>query len=187
MGAGGLIFEPQIDAMKLTLNQILDLYNALTALRGEPSISVNERGQKETIYLPYPLSDRVKWCAAHNRGILKKYVIAHDETLQDRKAEINAFKKTEMRRVRGIEDPKEQEKAMKVSMDAIQDVIDEANESNRKIGREEAVIEGLRLMPAKGFRLKTSNLPPTIIADLMPLIEGEPNFDEEKEPAPKQD
>lgn len=174
--------------MKLTLNQVIDLFNALTALRGEPTVSVNERGQKETIFLPYPLSDRVKWCAAHNRQILKKFVVAHDEILEDRKAEINAFKKGELRRVRAIEDPKEQEKQMKVAMDAIQDKVDEANESNRKIGRDEIVVEGLRMMPAKGFRLKNSNIPPTVVGELMLLIDGEPVFDEEKEKAaPKED
>lgn len=171
--------------MKLTLNQVIDLFNAHDALRGEPTVSVNERGAKETIYVPYPLSDRVKWCAAHNRQILKKFVVAHDETLQDRKAEINAFKKNQLRTVNAIEDPKEREAKMKIALDAIQDKVDEANASNRVVGREIVEVEGLRTMPAKGFRLKTSNIPPTIISDLMILIDGEPHFDDEKDEKPK--
>lgn len=172
--------------MKLTLNQVIELFTALTALRGEPSISVNDRGQKETIYIPYPLSDRAKWCAAQNRHILKKYVLAHDETLQDRKNAINSFKKTKLREVRQEEDPKAQAKKMQEVQDAIQDKVDEANESSRAMGREEVDVAGLRLIPAKGFNLKTSSIPPTIISDLMPLIDVEPHFAEDKEKEAKE-
>lgn len=160
--------------MKLTLNQTIELFTALSALRGEPTVSTNERGQREVVYVPFPLSEKVKWNAAKNRQILKRLVAAHDETLQDRKATINAQKKELLRAARAEEDPKVQAKKVQEAQNAIQDLVDEANEANRKLGKEEAEVEGLLMMPAKGFCLKTSNLPPPVLGDLMPLIEGEP-------------
>lgn len=167
--------------MKLTRSQIIDLFNALTALRGEPTPSMDERGKPTTIYVPYPLSDRVRWCAAENRHILKKHVIAHEEVMQDKKIEIDAFKKKAIREAKH-EDPKVQSAKMQEAQEAIQDLVDGANQSAREAGREEIDVTGLRLMPAKGFFRKGSNLPPTIIGDLMVLIDGEPHFDDEAKP-----
>lgn len=162
--------------MKLTTNQIIDLFNALSALRGEPTISINERGQKETVYVPYPLSDKVKWNAAKNRGILKRLVVAHDELMMDAKAEINAFKKDQIRAARTEQDPKVLAEKMQAAQDAIQDKVDVANEQARVIGRQEQEVDSILLLPANGFCLKTSNIPPTILGELMPLIDGEPEF-----------
>lgn len=166
--------------MKLTTNQIIDLFKALTELRGVPTPIEGERGKTEIVFTPYPLSDRVKWAAANNRSILKKIVVAHDEVTQDAHAELTAFKKSQRENIDNEPDQKVRAEKIKKAQQIVQDRVDELNADMVKIGRHEQTVEGLRMMPAKGFCLKTSPLPPPILSELLALIDGVPYFEEEK-------
>jgi hypothetical protein len=39
-------------------------------------------------------------------------------------------------------------------------------------------VDGLRTITATGLNLKESPIPPSVIADLMPIIDGDPDFEE---------
>lgn len=170
--------------MKLTTNQVIDLFKALTELRGVPTPIEMPDGKTEIVFTPYPLSDRVKWCAAQNRSILKRLVVAHDEIMQDAKHDLNAFKKSQRENVDSEPDAKVKAEKLKKAQQIVQDRVDELNADMVKIGRTEQDVSGLRLMPAKGFCLKTSPIPPTIISELLVLIEGEPYFDDKDAATP---
>lgn len=169
--------------MKLTTNQIIDLFKALTELRGVPTPIEGQNGKPEVVFTPYPMSEKVKWNASKNRAILKRIVVAHDEITQDAHTELVAFKRSQRNDVDTEVDPKVRADKLKKAQQIVQDRVDELNRDMVKIGRAEQEIEGLLLMPAKGFCLKTSAIPPTVISELMALIDGEPDF--EKEDAPK--
>lgn len=162
--------------MEFTTTEITDLYKGLSDLRGEPVASSGERGQPEIVYVPYQLGEKAIWNAAKNRSILKRFVIAHDEVKMDMKAEIDLFKKTLLREARSEQDEKQRGLKMQAAQDAIQDKVDEMNTKLRKISKEKQVVDGLLFIPAKELFLKSSKIPPPIVSELMPLIDGEPEF-----------
>jgi hypothetical protein len=169
--------------MKLTTNQIIDLFKALTELRGSPSIIEGPNGKPEVVPIPYPMSEKAKWNAAKNRTILKRLVVAHDEMNQDRMAELNAFKKAQRETWKSEQDPAVKAQKIAEAKERVQDEVDRLNAAAIAVGRESQEVEGLLLIPAAGLCLKTSPIPPTIVSELMLLIDGDPDF--EPEAAPK--
>lgn len=170
--------------MKLTTNQIIDLFKALCELRGAPQAG-NGRPGAEPILVPYPMSDKARWNAAKDRTILKRLVIAHDEMNQDAMAELTAFKKTQRETVKPDDDPKVRSAKMEAAQRAIQVRVDEMNVGAVNVGRIEQEVDGLLLIPASGLCPRGSPIPPTLISELMPLIDGEPEFDEPQTEAKK--
>lgn len=164
--------------MKLTTNKIIDLFKALTELRGAPTLYGKGENQ-QVIHTPYPLSEKVKWNAAKNRAILKRLVVASDELQQDAMTDLNLFKRQQREGFASESDPKAKAEKMMKAREIVQEKIDEMNAEALKIGRMEQDVEGLLLMPAKGFCLKTSSLPPTVLSELLELIDGDPEFEPE--------
>lgn len=167
---------------KFTLNQILDLYQALTDLRGSP-IVVKENGQAQVVYEPYPLSDKARWNAGKNRAILKRYVQAHEELVQDDHAILAGLKRTKRAEWISEKDVKERNEKREAASQAIQEAVDEMNVKTTQRGRVVEEVDGLLTIPAEGLCLKSSKIPPSVISELMVLIDGEPKFDPEPAPA----
>ncbi len=163
-----LIFHEINAHMKLQTKDIIALFQALTDLRGSPTIIVNSRGVKEVVNEPYDLGPKFKWNAAKNRNILRRFVEQHDEAVMEFRAEL-----TKIRRELAASKDSPQDNAVRLQVE-----MDRINEEIRTLSKGEEEVPGLLMMPATGLNLKTSRIPPTVIEELMPLIEGEPDFDE---------
>lgn len=157
--------------MKLTTNSIIVLFQALEALRGEPTVVINQRGQKEVVYQPYDMGPKFKWNAAKNRSILRRHVDAHDEQVMEFRL---GLQKKQRELATKNDDPK-------ANVAELQRLTAEVNDEISKLAKLEIDVEGLLFLPATGLNIKTSKIPPTVIEELMPLIEGEPEFDEPAE------
>jgi hypothetical protein len=157
--------------MKLTTNDIIVLFQALTELRGAPNVVINERGQKQVVYEPYDMGPKFKWNAAKNRSILRRHVDANDEQVMDFR---RGLQKLQRELAARNDDPK-------ANQLAIQQETAKVNDEISKLAKEEIEVEGLLLLPATGLNIKTSKIPPTVIEELMPLIDGVPDFDEPAE------
>lgn len=165
--------------MKLTTNQIIDLFKAHDELRGAKTVVIGDDGKKRVVAAePYPMSEKVKWNAAKNRTILKRFVVANDELNQDALAVLQAAKNAQTLTFRDEKDPKVKAEKQATAMAAVQAVVDQMNAEALKIGRLVQDVEGLLTMPASGFCLKTSAIDPVILSELMVLIDGEPDFED---------
>jgi hypothetical protein len=156
--------------LKLSTKRIIEIANALNALGGYQQIVI-QQGNRIPVTIPYDLTMRVRWAAAKNLAELRVIAEAHSYIVGQLRKEINAFK-------RGLDpaaDPKENNRK-------IQDKVDEVNQKVDAASEEVHTVEKVQMMPAEGFNLKTSPIPPEVLTELMPLIEGEPNF-EDKPPA----
>jgi hypothetical protein len=155
--------------MKLKTVEIIALFQALSELKGKPTVVPQANGQVAVVHEPYDLGPKFTWNAAKNRAILRRHVEAHDEQVMDFSLKLRASK----RKMAAAKDsPKEQQ-------EQLQREIDDANTELRKLAQDTFDVEGLLKLPASGLNLKTSGIPPTLIEELMPLIEGEPDLGDE--------
>lgn len=152
--------------MKLTTNQVISLFKALSALNGAAKV-VNVDGRQRVVEEAYALSPKTRWNAAKNRGILKSIVETNDEVAMGYQKELRAFRQ----KLNPSDDPKENARKL-------QDEVDRINELMLSLSREVHDVEGLRTLTATGLNLKESPIPVAVIDDLMPLIDGDPDFEE---------
>ena len=156
--------------MELTTNEIIILFSALNELRGAPTIVINNRGQKEVVYEPYEMGPRFKWNAAKDRRILRRFVDDNDEQVMEFRL---GLQKLQRELAASKDDPKAN--ALKIQQETAL-----VNDKIAKLAKEKIDVPGLLLLPASGLNLKTSRIPPTVIEELMILIEGEPDLEDEK-------
>lgn len=151
--------------MKLTTKQIIDLGNALVNLNGHQEV-VEQNGRRTAITVPYDLSVKARWNAGKNLSILKRLADAHTEIVNGYRRDLNLFKKNQ--------DKSRDAKDLAAEFSA---EVERSNEAIRLLGAEGNDVEGLLKIPADGLNLKASPIPPEIIAELMPLLDGEPQFE----------
>ena len=154
--------------MKLKTKEVISLFQALTALNGAQRV-VDVDGQKKVVEEPYALSPKARWNAAKNRNTLRRIVDARDEVAMGYQKGLRAFRAT----LNPSDDAKENAKKFK-------DEVERVNELLRELAEEEQDVQGLRTISATGLNLKESPIPPSVIDDLMPRIDGDPDFDEPK-------
>lgn len=152
--------------MKLSTRQIIALFRALSDLNGAPTVARDGSVVRE----PYDMGPKFKWNAAKDRNILRGFVEAHDEQVMEFQLELRGLKKSFAERA---DNPAENQRKLV-------DETDRVNEEIRKLAKEEIDVEGLLFLPASGLNIKTTRIPPTVIEELMTLIEGDPEFDEDK-------
>ncbi len=162
--------------MKLTTNQVIDLFRALSELKGQPVSVTNEAGQKQLIYEPYPMSNKARWNAAKNRDILKRLCAAHDEVMMENKAELDKVRRELMEAAKKEADPAKKAEKLAEMRDVLNEKTEEINDKIRKLSFEEQDVAGILTIPAKDLCPKGTNLSPVIVGELMPLLEGEPDF-----------
>lgn len=162
--------------MKLTTNQIIDLFKALSELKGVPHVVTGDNGQRQVVHDPYPMSNKARWNAAKNRDILKRLCAAHDEVMMENKADIDKVRRDLMTAAKAENDAAKKAAMMAEMRETLNDKTEEINDKIRKLGSDEQEVAGILLIPAAGLVPKGTNLSPTIIGDLMPLLEGEPDF-----------
>jgi hypothetical protein len=154
--------------MKLTTNQIIVLFKALSALNGAPRV-VTVDGRERVVEEPYNLSPKARWNAAKNRGVLKRFVDTHDDVALGYQQGLRAFRK----QLNPSDDAKEN--ARKLSEE-----VERVNELLMTLSKEVHDVDGLRAISATGLNLKESPIPVAVIDDLMPLIDGDPDFEEKQ-------
>ena len=152
--------------MKLSTRQIIALFRALSDLKGAPTVARDG----SIVYEPYDMGPKFKWNAAKDRNILRRFVEAHDEQVMEFQQELRALKKGF---AAAADNPAENQRKLV-------DETDRVNEEIRSLAKEEIDVEGLLFLPASGLNIKTTKIPATVIEELMLLIEGEPDFDEDK-------
>lgn len=152
--------------MKLTTNQIISLFKALSALNGAPRVVLVD-GREKVVEEPYALSPKVRWNAAKNRGVLRRIVETHDEVVLGYKNGLRAFRQ----KLDPSADQKENQRKF-------QEEVDRVNAEMEKLAKEEHEVDGLRTLTATGLNLKESPIPVAVVDDLMPLIDGDPDFEE---------
>lgn len=158
--------------MKLKNREIMALYAALTELRGAPTVVINSRGQKEALYEPYDMGPKFKWNAAKDRNILRRIAEAHEEQVMEFQLELRKIRR-ELAAAK--DDPQENQRKLQAETDRVNDEL-------RRLANTEEEVDGLLMLPASGLSIKTSKIPPTLIDELMVLIDGEPDFDKEEKP-----
>ena len=151
--------------MKLKTKEIIVLFQALSALGGT-SRAVEIDGRRRVVDEPYMLSPKVRWNAAKNRNVLRRIVDLRDEVAMDYQKGLRAFRA----KLNPSDDPKENQRKL-------QDEVDRVNEKMEGLANEEHDVQGLRMLTATGLNLKESPIPPSVIDDLMPLIDGDPDFE----------
>lgn len=152
--------------MKLSTRTIIKLFKALSDLRGAPTVARDG----SIVYEPYDMGPKFKWNSSKDRNVLRRHVEAHDEQVMDFQLALRALKK---KFAEATDNPAENNRKLVEETDRI-------NEEIRKLSKEEIEVEGLLFLPASGLNIKTTKIPPTVIEELMDLIEGEPDFDEDK-------
>ncbi|MDQ5978466.1 MAG: hypothetical protein QG602_1440 [Verrucomicrobiota bacterium] len=154
--------------MKLKTKAIIVLFQALSSLNGASRV-VEIDGRKKVIEEPYALSPKVRWNAAKNRSILRRIVDVRDEVAMGYQKELRAFRA----KLNPSDDPKENARKF-------QDEVERINGLLADLAEDEHDVEGLRKLSATGLNLKESPIPPSVIDELMPLIDGDPDFESEE-------
>lgn len=152
--------------MKLKIKDVIVIFQALTALGGAPRV-VEVDGRKKVIEEPYALSPRARWNAAKNRNILRRIVDVRDDTAMEFQKELRAFQA----KLNPSDDPKENQRKL-------QEKIADVNAKLADLANDVVEVEGLRTITATGLNLKESPIPPSVIDDLMVLIDGDPDFED---------
>jgi hypothetical protein len=152
--------------MNLTTKQILDLANAHLSLNGYQQV-VDQNGKTTAVAIPYDLSPKARWNAAKNLSILKRLAEAHVDVVSSYNREAANFRRKQDKSA----DPKANAEAFQAELDRVNNLIRELSGSDNDI-------DGLLKIPAEGFNLKASPIPPETLATLMPLIDGEPKFED---------
>lgn len=152
--------------MKLKMKEIIVLFQALTALNGASRV-VKVDGRDKVIEEPYALSPKFRWNASKNRNILRQLVDIRDEVAMGLQKGLRAFRA----KLNPSDDPKENQRKL-------QDEIDRVNDQLAALSNEEHEVEGLRTLTATGLNLKESPIPPSVIDELMTLIDGDPDFED---------
>ena len=155
---------------KLTTNQIISLFNALSELRGIPSAVPDGRGGTAVVFEPYDLGPKFIWNAAKDRNILRRHIEDHDEQVREFKVGLNKLR----RELAASKDNPEENKQR------LLEETERVNDEIRKLSKAEIEVDGLLKLPASGLNLRTSKVPPPLIEELMPLIEGEPDVGDPK-------
>lgn len=154
--------------MKLKTKEVITLFQALTALNGAPRV-VEVDGRQKVVEEPYALSPKTRWNAAKNRNILRRIVDVRDDVALGYQANLRAFRTAQ----NPSDDPKENARKFK-------DEVDNVNAKLVELANEVHDVEGLRTLTATGLNLKESPIPPSVLDDLMPLIDGDPDFENDK-------
>lgn len=152
--------------MQLTTKEILGLTNAHLALNGYPQV-VEQQGRPKEVMIPYDLSPKARWNVAKNLSILRRLAEAHDEVVTAYRREMLQFGKKQDKSA----NLKTNEAEMNAEVERINNLIREVNTQVNEVS-------GLLKIPVEGLNLKASPIPPEAIAILMPLLDGEPKFDE---------
>jgi hypothetical protein len=152
--------------MKFTTSKIVRLFQAFTALDGAPRV-VTINGQDKVVEEPYDLHAQARWNAIINRNKLRPFVEAHEDAVRSYRKSIAAFKVKQD----PAADPKVNTRALAEEVTKVNDAIEE-------LGNTEQDVEGLRKLKANGLNLRTSPIPVSVIEELLPLIDGDPDFDE---------
>ena len=150
----------------LTIKQIITLANAFNALSGYQQV-VEENGKKASILTPYNISPKARWNTAKNLRVLQDEIEVH-------KASVNVFRK----HVADFQGQQDKNADAKENASAVKAKIEEANVEIRKLEAEPHEVKGLLRIPADGLNLKQCPIPPEVIAELLPFIDGEPHFDD---------
>ena len=154
--------------MKLKTKEIIAIFQALTALNGAQRV-IDVDGRRKVVEEPYALSPKARWNAAKNRNILRRIVDVRDDVAMGYQRGLRSFRAA----LNPSDDAKENAKKL-------QEEVDRINELLRELAEEEQDVQGLRTISATGLNLKESPIPPSVIDDLMPLIDGDPDFEEPK-------
>lgn len=152
--------------MKLKIKEVISLYQAHQALNGAQRV-IEVEGRKKVIEEPYALSPKTRWNAARNYSLLKRFVDDRDRVAVGYQAELRAFRA----KLNPSDDPKENQRKMQLEVERVNGLMTELAEKTEDV-------EGLRQITATGLNLKESPIPPSVIADLMPLIDGDPDFED---------
>lgn len=151
--------------MKLKVHQCISLFRALTALDGAPRV-VDIDGRRRVVEEPFELSPKVRWNSVINRNKLRSIVESHEDFVRSKQKSIRAFKAQQV----PSDNPKE-------NAQKLQEFVDSTNEEIQTVEKSEVEVAGLRTLVATGFNLKVSQIPVSVLEELMPLIDGDPDFE----------
>lgn len=158
--------------MKLTTAAALQLLAAINTLDGSQRVVQGPNGRPAVIVEPYDLSDKVKWNLAKNRRKLRELEEMVDEERRRLITELKAFS--------GLLDRDADAKENEARTAAKEAELDARLAAFLK---QENDVELLKI-PAVGLKLKANRIMPSTIAQIMDLIDGEPQFDDAAKPEP---
>jgi hypothetical protein len=142
------------------------LLKGLKALGGYRR-AVKLKDREEVVDQPYDLTVKARWNAAKNIEILQRHIATSDKVALSIQRDAQAFRKA--LEVDG-KIPKEREVEFQTELKRV-------NARFEELAAAEIEVDGLLKIPARGLNLKTSPIPPAAIADIMLLLDGEPDLD----------
>lgn len=161
-------------SITLKTGQIVRLFKALKALDGRQKAYV-VGGQQKIITEPYDMSDQAAWNITIMMNRLKPFVEAHD------RAQMECMKK--LRAVNEKLDPAPEKKAENKA--AAEAAVAEMNQVMEGIDETERQIDDVRRIPAVGLG-SVSQYSKTVLLELLPIIDGEPEFPPEPQQEAKE-
>ena len=167
--------------MKLSNQQIKDLFEAHTRLLdGRPRL-VTTDGKQQVVSEPYGLSQKVRWNAAKNRAILRRITEVIDEEYNATARRLRTFQA--MMPTPNPDLGKEHIEAEALANGKkMQIETDRENVEFGKLLDAEEEVTGLLKLPVAGLGDLKKNPYGAFLEVLLPLIEGEPDFGDDKAP-----